>query len=136
MQAEYWHDPLSEETYQEGSIFLADINNEKVKNAAYKKNLLKLDNLVLVKFEEDTMVQPRETSWFEFYTPGQGVEITPLNQSDIYVKVSRFCGILNFLNYRWTERPIILDYFYRKNKGLLKEQDYLLFLMRTNPYFK
>ena len=28
--AEYWHDPLDEESYKESSVFLADINNEKV----------------------------------------------------------------------------------------------------------
>lgn len=105
VQAEYWHDPLNEKAYQKKSIFLADINNEYVQNAAYKKNLLKLDNLVLVKFEADSMVEPPVTSWFEFYTPGQGVEITPLNKSEIYVKVNIFGRISpKFLNLRWPKR--------------------------------
>ncbi|KJH50576.1 palmitoyl protein thioesterase [Dictyocaulus viviparus] len=30
VQAQYWHDPLHEEEYKKGSIFLADINNERV----------------------------------------------------------------------------------------------------------
>lgn len=30
VQAEYWHDPLAEAEYREKSIFLADINQEKV----------------------------------------------------------------------------------------------------------
>ena len=30
VQAEYWHDPLNEEEYREKSVFLADINQEKV----------------------------------------------------------------------------------------------------------
>ena len=30
MQAEYWHDPLQEAEYRDKSVFLADINNEKV----------------------------------------------------------------------------------------------------------
>ena len=29
-QAEYWHDPLNEAEYREKSVFLADINQEKV----------------------------------------------------------------------------------------------------------
>ena len=29
VQAQYWHDPLDEDTYREKSVFLADINNEK-----------------------------------------------------------------------------------------------------------
>lgn len=34
MQAEYWHDPMKEEEYQKNSIFLADINQEKVRTDA------------------------------------------------------------------------------------------------------
>ncbi|CAG9539447.1 unnamed protein product [Cercopithifilaria johnstoni] len=30
VQAQYWHDPLDEATYRQNSIFLADINNERV----------------------------------------------------------------------------------------------------------
>ena len=30
VQAEYWHDPLNEEEYKTKSIFLADINQERV----------------------------------------------------------------------------------------------------------
>lgn len=30
VQAEYWHDPLKEEDYRKNSIFLADINQERV----------------------------------------------------------------------------------------------------------
>ncbi|PIO23999.1 hypothetical protein AB205_0124910, partial [Aquarana catesbeiana] len=29
VQAEYWHDPLNEDEYRKGSIFLADINQER-----------------------------------------------------------------------------------------------------------
>ncbi len=28
--AEYWHDPLDEKAYKKASVFLADINNERV----------------------------------------------------------------------------------------------------------
>jgi palmitoyl-protein thioesterase len=36
VQAQYWHDPLAEETYRGKSLFLADINNERdVKNARF-----------------------------------------------------------------------------------------------------
>ena len=30
VQAQYWHDPINEQEYIEKSIFLADINNERV----------------------------------------------------------------------------------------------------------
>ena len=31
VQAEYWHDPLHEDEYVKKSVFLADINNERVR---------------------------------------------------------------------------------------------------------
>ena len=86
VQAQYWHDPLDEETYRERSVFLADINNARssFKNSTYKENLTKLKKLVLIKFEGDTVVDPRETEWFEFYEPGQGITIQRYNETNLY----------------------------------------------------
>ena len=63
------------------------MNNERAeKNASYAINLASLENFVLVKHNQvicclfifmtmmivqDSMVEPRESSHFEFYTPGQ-----------------------------------------------------------------
>uniref|UniRef100_A0A8B9SNX7 Palmitoyl-protein thioesterase 1 n=1 Tax=Anas platyrhynchos TaxID=8839 RepID=A0A8B9SNX7_ANAPL len=58
VQAEYWHDPLREEDYRKSSIFLADINQERGINETYKKNLMALKRFVMVKFLNDTMVDP------------------------------------------------------------------------------
>ncbi|XP_058807735.1 palmitoyl-protein thioesterase 1 [Phymastichus coffea] len=84
VQAEYWHDPMKEDDYKRRSIFLADINNELRINETYKRNLKRLEKLVLVKFENDTMVEPRESEWFGFYKPGQAVETESLRESAIY----------------------------------------------------
>ncbi|XP_015595501.1 palmitoyl-protein thioesterase 1 [Cephus cinctus] len=86
VQAEYWHDPLRENEYKKYSIFLADINNELTINETYKDNLKKLKTFVLVKFENDTMVQPRESEWFGFYKPGQAVELETLQESKLYTE--------------------------------------------------
>lgn len=43
---------------------------------------------VMVKFLNDTIVQPKESQWFEFYEPGQDQRILPLNQSKVYKNVS------------------------------------------------
>lgn len=88
VQAEYWHNPLDETTYINKNIFLADINNERSTNYDYRKNLMKLRNFVMVMFEEDSMVIPKESSWFAFYTPGQDVNITKLEDSVLYQAVS------------------------------------------------
>ena len=70
IQAQYFKDPARLEDYREKSIFLADINNERTggdKSAMYKRNLASLTRLVLVKFEKDSMVVPKESAWFGFY---------------------------------------------------------------------
>jgi len=87
VQAQYWHDPLHFDTYVEKSHFLAEINNEKPeKNASYAINLSKLENFIMVKHTEDSMVEPRESEHFEFYVPGQADVILPLRESPIYVE--------------------------------------------------
>ncbi|XP_004535042.1 palmitoyl-protein thioesterase 1 [Ceratitis capitata] len=84
VQATYWHDPLNEEEYRQKSSFLSNINNEVFINQTYIDNLNKLEKFVMVLFLNDTIVQPKESQWFGFYTPGQDEEIRPLNQSPVY----------------------------------------------------
>lgn len=86
VQAQYWHDPLHEDDYHNNSIFLADVNNEKVVNEMYRSNLKKLDNFVMVKFLNDSMVVPVESEWFGFYSPGQDQEVLPLQQTKLYLE--------------------------------------------------
>jgi palmitoyl-protein thioesterase len=40
----------------------------------------------MVKFENDTIVQPVETSWFGFYKPGSDTELQTLEESEIFTK--------------------------------------------------
>merc|ERR1712215_246210 len=87
VQAQYWHDPLHFDTYVEKSKFIAEINNEKAeKNETYAVNLASLENFVMVKHNQDSMVEPRESSHFEFYVPGQADVILPLRESPLYVE--------------------------------------------------
>ncbi|KAF5497490.1 Palmitoyl-protein thioesterase 1 [Colletotrichum sp. SAR11_239] len=82
--AQYYRDPAPDqyEKYLESSNFLADINNEReLKNVQYKKNLAGLSNFVMVMFEEDTTVIPKETAWFEEVN---GTESLPLRARQIY----------------------------------------------------
>ncbi|XP_075979003.1 palmitoyl-protein thioesterase 1 [Anticarsia gemmatalis] len=86
VQATYWHDPLAEKTYQLKSAFLSDLNNELNINETYVENLYKLEHFVLVKFNQDSIVQPRETEWFGFYVPGQSKELYTLQESRLYLE--------------------------------------------------
>lgn len=82
--AEYWQDPLNEKEYRQKSVFLADINQERKVNATYKKNLMKLNKFVMVKFENDSVVQPRESEWFGFYKENSTSVTYTLQQSRLY----------------------------------------------------
>jgi len=85
VQAEYWNDPLDQDNYLKYNVFLPDINNEKdKKNDQYKKNLLTLKNFVMVKFNQDSIVVPRESEWFGYYKPGQDQETQSLIEFPIY----------------------------------------------------
>ncbi|KAJ8911415.1 hypothetical protein NQ315_005948 [Exocentrus adspersus] len=85
VQATYWHDPLNEAEYRNFSSFLGDINNERTVNENYIKNLQRLENFVMVKFGNDTMVQPVESEWFGFYKPGQSVQTESLQESSLFI---------------------------------------------------
>merc|ERR1712038_343444 len=84
VQAQYWHDPLAEWRYRRNSVFLADINQENGVNQAYKDNLKKLNALVLVRFNQDSMVIPLDSQWFGYYKPGSNSETQTLQESDLY----------------------------------------------------
>ena len=60
-----------------GSHYLAPINNhgEENKNAEYKSRIENLVNFVMVMFNQDQTVIPKESAFFEFYTLGQDVEV-------------------------------------------------------------
>ncbi|KAI9225496.1 MAG: palmitoyl protein thioesterase, partial [Piptocephalis tieghemiana] len=76
IQAQYYKDPRRIELYLNQNSFLADINNEnQVKNVTYAKHLASLDAFVMVKFENDQLVIPKETSWFGYIEKDQLVDL-------------------------------------------------------------
>jgi len=85
IQAQYFKDPMDYDTYLEASIFIADINNERTKkNPLYKKNLASLNQLALFKFDLDTIVIPRDSSWFGFFAPGSTSDMIEIFNQPIY----------------------------------------------------
>lgn len=83
IQAQYFKPALPfDEIYLEKSQFLADINNERPeKNTTYARNLGSLSKLVLVQFDKDITVVPKESSHFAFY---DGETLIPMRQSTLY----------------------------------------------------
>jgi len=87
VQAEYWQDPNNEDEYLNKSIFLADINNARPqKNPLYATNLKTLTGFYMVMFTLDTMVQPRISEWFGWYTPGSDRDTIPYNETQLYIE--------------------------------------------------
>jgi len=118
VQAQYFKDPLDISTYLQSSIFIADINNEKQsKNAQYKKNLVTLNNFVMFKFDNDTVVVPRESEWFGFFKDGSISEKLTLQQMPIYqqdwigLRALDSQGKLHFLDCPGNHMRFTLDWF-------------------------
>merc|ERR1712168_1000902 len=118
VQAQYWHDPLHFDTYVEKSQFIAEINNEKaVKNESYAVNLASLKNFVMVKHNQDSMVEPRESEHFEFYVPGQADVLQPLRETPLYtedrigLKTLDEAGKLHFLAVEGNHLEFSRDWF-------------------------
>uniref|UniRef100_A0A3Q0SCJ3 Palmitoyl-protein thioesterase 1 n=1 Tax=Amphilophus citrinellus TaxID=61819 RepID=A0A3Q0SCJ3_AMPCI len=84
VQAQYWHDPLNDDLYKKNSRFLADINQERAVNETYKKNLQQLEKFVMVKFLQDSVVDPVDSEWFGFLKTGQSKETETLQESVLY----------------------------------------------------
>jgi len=85
VQAQYWHDPLAEEEYLENSLYLADINNQgATKNSSYVAALTQLSNLVLVKFSSDTVVDPKGSEWFSWFSEDGSME--QMNKTQLYTQ--------------------------------------------------
>jgi len=86
VQAQYWHDPINTVDYVQKNIFLPKINNQGYNFTSYKQNILSLDNFVMVKFLNDTMVIPSESEWFGYYVAGQDQKVIPLQQTALYLE--------------------------------------------------
>lgn len=74
IQAQYFRDPRTAHEFQlylTSNTFLADINAEipDADISRYKKNLESLSALVLIQFNEDRTVVPKESAWFGSYKP-------------------------------------------------------------------
>ena len=81
----YYKYKYDQKTYQETNTFLKMLNNEnEEKDEEVYRRFSSLEKVKLIKSKEDTVITPRESSWFEFYDE-EGKEIIPLEESDFYI---------------------------------------------------
>lgn len=74
--------------YMEKCRFLPKLNNEipEERNTTYKERFSSLQNLVLIMFENDNVLIPKETSWFGYYPDGAFKPIVPAHQTALYTE--------------------------------------------------
>jgi len=81
----YYKYKYDQKTYQETNTFLKMLNNEnEEKDEEVYRRFSSLEKVKLIKSKEDTVITPRESSWFEFYDK-KGNYIVPLKESDFYI---------------------------------------------------
>ena len=82
--AQYYRDTKDFDNYLKHSNYLADINNERVlKNTSYSDNLSQLERLVMILFDGDKTLIPKESAWFAEFNETEN-SITPLRFRKIY----------------------------------------------------
>ncbi|KAG2672140.1 hypothetical protein I3760_13G026000 [Carya illinoinensis] len=92
--------------YLKGCKFLPKLNNEinNTRNSTYKERFSSLDNLVLIMFEQDTVLVPKETSWFGYFPDGAFDPILPAQETLLYtedwigLKILDEAGKVKFIN--------------------------------------
>ncbi|CAN1174691.1 Palmitoyl-protein thioesterase 1 [Linum perenne] len=75
-------------SYMEKCKFLPRLNNElpDERNSTYKERFSSLENLVLIMFNDDNVVIPRETSWFGYYPDGEFEPILSPQETKLYIE--------------------------------------------------
>ncbi|KAI9087020.1 hypothetical protein K1719_017945 [Acacia pycnantha] len=75
-------------TYLEKCRFLPVLNNElpNKRNATYKERFSSLQNLVLIMFEHDNVLIPKETAWFGYYPDGSFSPVLPPQKTKLYIE--------------------------------------------------
>lgn len=82
--AQYFRDTKEYDKYLEHSNFLADINNERENfDSKAKERFESLQKLVLVQFDEDTTLVPRESAFFQERHPNTG-NIMPISSTRVF----------------------------------------------------
>ena len=80
----YYKYKFDQDTYQETNTFLKMLNNEDERDEEVYRRFSSLEKVKLIKSLEDSVITPRDSSWFEFYDK-EGKVIVPLKESEFYI---------------------------------------------------
>ncbi|KVH95530.1 Palmitoyl protein thioesterase [Cynara cardunculus var. scolymus] len=76
------------DAYLQHCRFLPKLNNEipEERNSTYKERFSSLENLVLIMFEQDTVLIPKETAWFGYFPDGKFSPVLTPQQTKLYIE--------------------------------------------------
>lgn len=107
--------PNDIDDYKSGCRFLPKLNNEVFINSTYKERFSSLETLVLIMFDGDTILVPKETSWFGYYPDGSWSPILSAQETTLYkedwigLKTLDEAGKVKFLKVPGTHLEISLN---------------------------
>ncbi|AED95499.1 palmitoyl-protein thioesterase precursor-like [Arabidopsis thaliana] len=80
--------PTDMTKYLGSSKYLPKLNNEipDQRNQTYKDRFTSLHNLVLIKFQGDKVIVPKDSSWFGFYPDGEFEPLLSAQQTKLYTE--------------------------------------------------
>ncbi|CAG7873060.1 unnamed protein product [Brassica rapa] len=78
--------PTEMKKYLESSKYLPKLNNEipNQRNSTYKERFASLHNLVLIMFEDDKVIVPKDSSWFGFYPDGDFGPLLTVRETKLF----------------------------------------------------
>ncbi|CAN8267158.1 unnamed protein product [Cochlearia groenlandica] len=80
--------PTEMSKYLKRSKYLPKLNNEipDQRNSTYKDRFTSLHHLVLIMFEDDKVIVPKDSSWFGFYPDGEFKHLLSAQQTNLYTE--------------------------------------------------
>ncbi|KAL2478010.1 alpha/beta-hydrolase superfamily protein [Forsythia ovata] len=84
--ASYIKIPSDIDEYDKGCKFLPKLNNEIHRNSTYKERFASLQGLVLIMFEQDRILVPKETAWFGYFPDGSWTPVLPAQETTLYTE--------------------------------------------------
>ncbi|XP_076958548.1 uncharacterized protein LOC143634313 [Bidens hawaiensis] len=80
--------PNNIDGYLQHCRFLPKLNNEipETRNSTYKERFSSIKNLVLIMFEQDTVLIPKETAWFGYYPDGKFSPVLAPQETQLYIE--------------------------------------------------
>ncbi|XP_039022607.1 palmitoyl-protein thioesterase 1-like [Hibiscus syriacus] len=126
--------------YLEKCQFLPKLNNElpDERNSTYKERFTRLQNLVLIMFEHDTVLIPKETSWFGFYPDGAFKPVIRPQDTTLYtedwicLKTLDDSGKVHYINVSGGHLGISNDDMKKHVVPFLKDQDSMADSVRSS----